>query len=430
MKIMDNSPINVPAVGRLVTEQYALGQFSDCCLYLLPSNAEAIASKAKEIVEELFKPSQRGLYLNNYDFKVLENMPALDNHPTLSSAIEMEKCNFILPLNTPHLSGKRYLLLHSEEDDLFKNLALMFYASERISKHSVKEVLRQFAFYETDGFCELFGEVVDFDKFCKYYFANRASSVAQPSFGMRPSKPAIKKQLDIEGELTFLKKTEMLDGMKESILIYQKSKDAKADATLSYILDGLDVETLLTFLSKLPKQQIEKFCDVANPRKLAEESKMTFEIKKVGASDSLNSTDGKYRLFLQNNLGQIQVHFKRKDSFVLYLIYLMDKYQNETVDTLAIKDYRKQFVVLFEEVYPGDDGNSRFDSMIKHKDGKGNPRQAQIKHCYADIRESVGDACEKMREPSAPFVLQDANDHLFVLKERIKIDDDLLKLIC
>lgn len=426
---MDNSPVDRPAVGKLVTEQYALGQFSDCCLYLLPSNAEAIASKAKEIVEELFKPSKKGLYLNNYDFEIMEKMPALDNHLKLCSAIEEEKCNFILPLNTPHQSGKQYLLLNSEEDDLFKNLALMFYTSERISKHSVKEVLRQFAFFETDGFCELFGEVVDFDKFYKNYFANKASSAVQPTFGMRPSKPAIKKKLDIEGEVTFRKKSEMLDGLKEYILIYQKTKDPKADATLSYILDGLDVETLLAFVSKLPKQQIEKFCDVANPRKQAEESKMTFEVKKVGASDSMNSTDGKYRLFLQKDHDQIQVHFKRKDSFVLYLIYLMDKYQNETVDTLAIKEYRKQFVALFEEVYPGDDGSIRFDSMTKHVDENGNPRQAQIKHCYADIRESIGDACERMREPSVPFILKDAQDHLFVLRERIKIDDDLLMFI-
>ena len=221
----------------------------------------------------------------------------------------------------------------------------------------------------------------------------------------------------------------MIDRMKDNILKYRKTKDPKADAELSYILDGIDVETLLSFISKLPKQQIDKFCDAANPQKQAESSKMLFEVKKVGATDSLNSTDGMYRLFLRKDLDQIQVHFKRKDSFVLYLIYLMDKYQNETVDTLAIKDYRKQFVTLFEETYPGDDGSLRFDSMVKHVDEKGNPRQAQIKHCYADIRESIGDACEKMREPSAPFVLKDAQDHLFVLQDRILIDEELLKLV-
>ena len=426
---MDNSPIDVPAVGRLVSEQYALGQFADCCLYLLPSNTEAIASKAKEIVEELFKPSKRNLYLNSYDFEVLGKMPALDNHPKLSAAIEEEKCNFILPLNTPHLSGKQYLLLHSEENDLFKNLALMFYTSERISKYSAKKVLRQFAIFETDDFCELFGEVVDFDKFYKNYFANKASSAEQPSFGMRPSMPAIKEALEIEGDVTFVKKSEMIHRMKDNIIKYKKTKDPKADAELSYILDGIDVETLLSFISKLPKQQIDKFCDAANPQKQAESSKMVFEVKKVGANDSAASTDGKYRLFLKKDHDQIQVHFKRKDSFVLYLIYLMDKYQNETVDTLEIKDYRKQFVTLFEETYPGDDGSLRFDSMVKHVDEKGNPRQAQIKHCYADIRESIGDACEKMREPSAPFVLKDAQDHLFVLQDRILIDERLFKLV-
>lgn len=428
MKIMDNSPMEVPAVGWLVTEKYALGQFADCCLYLLPSNTQIIASKAKEIVDELFQPSKRNLYLNSYDFEVLEKMPVLDNHPQLNSAIEEEKCNFILPLNTPHLSGKQYLLLHSEEEDLFKNLALMFYTSERISKNSVKEVLRQFALFETDDFCKLFGEVVDFDKFYKNYFANKASSSAQLNFGMRPSMPTLRKALDIEGEVTFRKKSEMLDELKETIIEYRKTKDLESDAKLSYILNSMDVESFLTFLSKLSMSQIEKFCDIVNPRKQAEESKLIFEVRKVGASDSMASTDGKYRLFLKKDFDQIQVHFKRKDSFVLYLIYLVDKYQNETVDTLEIKDHRKQFVTLFEETYPGDDGNLRFDRMVKHVDEKGNPRQAQIKHCYADIRESIGDACEKMREPAAPFVLKDAQDHLFVLKDRIFIDNALLLL--
>ena len=430
MRIMDNSPIDVPAVGRLVTEQYAVGQFADCCLYLLPSNAKAIASKAKEAFEWLFESSDRRSYVNHYDFEALENMPALDNHPTLNSAIEEAKCSFIMPLYTPHQSSKQYLLVHSEDEDLRRSFALMVYTSERISKHSVKELIRQYALNETDAFCNMFDETVDFNRFLKNYIVNKASTAVHPSFGMRPSMPTIRKALDIEGDVTFRKKSEMIDRMKENILKYRKTKDTKADAELSYILDGIDVETLLTFLSKLPKPQIEKFCDVANPQKQAEESKMTFEVKYVGASDSLDSTDGTYRLFLQKDLDRIQVHFKRKDTFVLYLIYLIDKLRNETVDSIEIKDMKNQFVKLYEETYPGDDGSSRFDSMVKRVDEKGNPRQAQIKHCYADIRESVGDACEKMREPSAPFVLRDAHDHLFVLKEKIKIDEKLLKLYC
>ena len=55
MRVMDNSPIDVPAVGRLVKETYAVGQLADCCLYVLPSNASSMVEKAKEVFDGWIK---------------------------------------------------------------------------------------------------------------------------------------------------------------------------------------------------------------------------------------------------------------------------------------------------------------------------------------------------------------------------------------
>ena len=85
MRVMDNSPIDVPAVGRLVKEQYAVGQFADCCLYALPSNTGTMVEKAKEVFDGWIKSMGAEKLLNKYDFEGLGKMPVLDNHPMLSS---------------------------------------------------------------------------------------------------------------------------------------------------------------------------------------------------------------------------------------------------------------------------------------------------------------------------------------------------------
>ena len=113
MRVMDNSPIDVPAVGRLVKETYAVGQLADCCLYVLSSNASSMVEKAKEVFDGLMKSMGADKLLNKYDFEVLDRLPVLDNHPMLGNAIKEERCQFVMSLYTPSKSDKQYLLLKS-----------------------------------------------------------------------------------------------------------------------------------------------------------------------------------------------------------------------------------------------------------------------------------------------------------------------------
>ena len=222
----------------------------------------------------------------------------------------------------------------------------------------------------------------------------------------------------------------MLERMKDNINKYRKNRDPKAEAELTYLLNNLDKESLLAILSALPKQQLEAFYKTANPRILAEKSKMILDVRYVGELDSKYRTNGNYRLFLKKDLDQIQVHFKYKESFVVYLIYLIDKLQKDEVDSLSIKDYQPHFLSLYEASY--DEGGevvlARFKELFKSEDKDGNLRQAQLKHCYSDIRSSLSTACSKIDELPAPFILQNYHDHLFVLKENINVDQTLINL--
>lgn len=430
MQVMDNSPIDVPAVGRLVKEQYAVGQFADCCLYALPSNTGAMVEKAKEVFDGWIKTMGAEKLLNKYDFEELGKMPVLDNHPTLSKAIEDEKCQFLMPIYAPSQEEKQYLLLKTEEDKLYNDIAMMLYTSERISKHSMNELLKEFALDTPEQFCDGLKEIVESEKFWKNYFVSLANDVFHPTFGMRASEPKIKEVLKIDGIITHQKKSEMIDRMMDNITSFRKGKDEKAEAELTYVLSTLDIESLKKFLTKMSKKQLETFFKTANPKVLAEESTMKLEIRYEGKIDPVRKADGKYRLYLcKQNYKDVQVHFGRREAFILYLIYMIDKHERDTVDTLKIESFKNQFKSLYEVVYAKDGAGQRFDKMVRHTDSEGNPQQAQIKHCYSDIRMAISDGCEKLRELPAPFILADAKDHLYAQKSKILVPKVLIDMM-
>ena len=118
MNVMDKSPIDVPTIGQLVKEKFAVGQLADCCLYVLPSNTPAFVEESRNVFDQLLKSMGEKQLLNQYDFEVLDRMPVFDNHPTLSNAIKDEKCQFVMPLNTPSEADKQYLLLRTEKNKL------------------------------------------------------------------------------------------------------------------------------------------------------------------------------------------------------------------------------------------------------------------------------------------------------------------------
>ena len=430
MNVMDNSPIDVPAIGKLVKEEFAIEQLTDCCLYVFPSNTKVFAEEGKKVLDGFIASMGEKHLLNNYGFDVLEKMPIGDNHPKLNNAIKEEQCQFLMSLYTPSKVEKQYLLLHTEENKLYNDIALMLYTSERISKHSVNELFFQYAIKDPENFCKDVNEAAKSEKFWRNYFASMASDMFHPTFGMRASLPKIREALKIDDIITYKKKQEMKDRMMENIYKFRRKRDKKAEAELNYVLRSLDVESMKAILVKMPRKQLETFCKTANDMRQAEESTMSLEIKYERKIDPKYKTRGKYRLFLLKDCDSILVNFGRREAFILYLIYLIDRHERDDVDTIKIKDYRNQFVNLYEEVYgKGDEAGAIFDSMVNNYDKEGNARQAQIKHSYDDIRSAIIDGCERLRELPSPFTLADAQDHLDVLRDKITIPQELIDIM-
>ena len=223
----------------------------------------------------------------------------------------------------------------------------------------------------------------------------------------------------------YREKNRIMARLKENLKKVKKGNDPVAEREIIYALGCLDVYALMDILTSLPPRQKDMFCAKANPLLQAELSTMQLHVEKFAHCDRRLKTLGFYRLCLVKDEQKLVVHFKYKESIVVYLIYLLDKLNRDEVDSLRIESHKPLFVALYNEIYPSDDASKRFDDMVKRVDSKGNPRQAQIKHCYSDIRVSISQACVQMDELPAPFILRDADDHLAVLPERIFVHENL-----
>ena len=411
-------------IGRVVTEQYALGQLADNCIYVLPTD-EGFAQKVQAVADALSLLLGKIHFVNDYDFEMLEEMPAMDNHPVLAEAISEHKCNLIMPLRTPYLPEKYYLLVRANTRSLRRIIMMMIYESERITRLDMSRVLLDYAKNSPRAFGGFFERNLTSEELERLWASEEDYLF---DAGIESSDVVCCCPDFSDNKITFQEKSEIIERVFENLKEYKKNNSPRAKKELERVIKKMEADTLLHFLSTLPKKYLEQFGRIVNPEVSAEESKLRLEVKKVGKEDPKFRTNGKFRLFFSNETDQQQVHFKYKESIIIYLIYLIDKLKKDKVDTISIRKYKVQFVALFNKVYSDVDAEIRFDDLVKStKNGK--PHQAQIKHCYSDIRFSIGNVCEKMHELPEPFILKNAQDHLSVLKDRITVHKDLLEIV-
>ena len=427
MRVMDNSPIDVPAVGILVKEQYAVGQLADCCLYALPSNMGTMVEKAKEVFDGFMKSIGADKLLNKYDFEELGRMPALDNHALLGKAIEDEKCQFIMPLYTPSKPEKQYLLLNTEVDRLYNDIALMLYTSERVSKFCVAEQMKIIAQEQPAEMQEFIREYCERYAFLKRYVTGTASNMVHPTFGMAMSKSVLKEKIGIKGKITHQDKLKMMENVEENFV--KARRDENLDAQITLLIQSMDAEDIKQFVYSLNKRQQGKFFQVLNTKRIGEEADAWLEIRYEGKIESSSRTKGRYRLCVNKGEKTELVEFANSDSFLIHLLYIIEKVLADDVNTMDFERYKDLFVKLSWEVYRSRDGEERFKKIIKGRDAEGNSKERRLSDCLGDIKNSVSMSCKKLGVLPSPYYIENADEHLYVSKKDILLPKELLEVI-
>lgn len=426
MRIIDKSPIDEPCIGKLIEEQCSVGQCFDNCIYLIADKESSFAQKAMSLMEQLI--ARKETYYNTYEIEVVQHIE-LKNHPKIKECIEEHGDNLLIQLVTHAGDGKKFIVAKTDEKHLPTDLCLMMYAAERITKHNIGEVIKDFAEDNIDEFIRLARNAIKDKRFESNYFAGLAEKAMSPSFGMATSTAALKERLEIDGIVTHQKMMEMYDHFLDNLKKYHKTHDPKVAAELDFIIRIIDPVTLrIFFLKQSPKLQ-EKFNDYINPRRMAEVSTMDLVVRKVESTDKNRKNDGLYRLFLVREDESLMVHFSRKNGFILYLIYLLDRKKNkDKVDTLNLSQYKALFGMLYKMVY-GINGETIFTDMMKNYNANNEVQQKGLYAVMKSIRDDVGSTCERMQEPAEPFLLRDIASHLAVLPKHIILPEEMKALI-
>ena len=426
MRIIDKSPIDEPCIGKLIEEQCSVGQCFDNCIYLIADKESSFAQKAMSLMEQLI--ARKEAYYNIYELEVVQHIE-LKNHPKIKERIEQHGDNLLIQLVTHADVRKKFIVAKTDEEHLPTDLCLMMYAAERITKYNIGVVIKDFAEDNIDEFIRLARNAIKDKRFESNYFAGLAEKAMSPSFGMATSTAALKERLEIDGPVTHQKMMEMYDHFLDNLKKYHKTHDPKVAAELDFIIRIIDPVTLrIFFIKQSPKLQ-EKFNDYINPRRMAEVSTIDLVVRKVKSTDKNRKNDGLYRLFLVREDESLMVHFSRKNGFILYLIYLLDRKKNkDKVDTLNLSQYKALFGMLYKMVY-GINGETIFTDMMKNYNANNEVQQKGLYAVLKSIRDDVGSTCERMQEPAEPFLLRDIASHLSVLPKHIILPEEMKTLI-
>ena len=189
-------------------------------------------------------------------------------------------------------------------------------------------------------------------------------------------------------------------------------RDLKTAQELKFLLDRVDKKARDEFVTTF-----------LNPNVLAEQSTMQVEVRWIGKTDKKRRNDGRARIYLIKDGMEEQVHFKRKPTFILYLILLLSIHQSEKEDTPDISTCEEQFRLFFKNVYAYDGGLTEFKTLM----GEGNSKQKLLRHCLNDISHSIGDTCKSLHENASPYILRNKRSRLYILKKNVIIGEMCLK---
>lgn len=416
--------VAIPPTAKMVREEYELVQFMDCYLYVLCLKTEMTRESVQKIFTQLM--DERCNLINEYHVEFLDELPCMDCHPKLRTALQDGGYNLVMSMNEPGtVEGKQYLLMKTNEGSLYSDLASMLTVSEQITEKGVKKLMLLQALSSPEPFLKRISRAWESKRFLQNYFIRRfAGLLGGPVMALAPTFRGARKNFFSGEILTHRKKVELQDNFIKNLnALKENQHDAKAMAEVQMVLDSLDISNrdMIACLRDAPAILAEQMYNNLSPRKLAECSNLKMEIRNMKHGDIKRKTDGRYRLYLRKEDQEYQVQFSRQPSFIIYLIYLLDVVGSEVVDSINIKKYQSKFCRLFEMVY-GEDGKADFRNLF----GIGEAKQSLLRHCYSDICSSIGDACEILHEKSAtPFVLQNSYSHLYIKKENIIIDKDL-----
>jgi hypothetical protein len=411
----------------------------------------------------------------------VEDGMVLRELPELKEAMEVNHANTVIPLYTPNEPNRNFLIACTSADMALRQLFQLIVNAEQTSQESVleayinltlqepktsKEIFDNFiaasekipeplrnekvdksllqriggvlpkgisGITQVYGISSIFGNGTGKDDFDTLKEAKHSDS--QPLTGKHPkasvrysSSYDTKKSYDdfVKNCITYGK---MDQTPIDSPIFLKKKEDLlkklKVVMKEAYNISG-GYDDFARYLYKYVSNLKESYENMYNRYSIANRSKVLIGTEVFQSIGVQNKNDGLIRLYIEYNGKKTYLHFTRKPSFIVYMIYLLDKYRLDTeVCSIKISEHKSLFCKLFEMTYR-ESGETEFDKLTK-KVLRGDSRPVHMSDCLSDIREvmkttfsTLGISTERL-----PFIVPNEKSHLTVRKRNIKLDEKL-----
>lgn len=432
--------------AEIVRENSAISGLEDGKVYVLAARTDLFVDAVKTAIKHFknLMDNREGL-IYHYDISVIENVESVITSGALHDAVR-NGVNIILPISTPNIAEKQYIVAKSEAALLDMYIPSMVMQAENLTKKAIEEALINLAIQESESCSKLFGNV---------YLNNLSSEVDEDPFGgllcsmgdfamaMAPTRGLYEA---IPADTSYKKSREIMSRFVENCKLINKTekksklskaqveKLQKAQSEVNYVFNLFTPNVYSRFaLQMMKKNDISlAFDNCINRDKIAANSKIVVSVEyaKPEIDAKLDpkivkklKTNGKFRVYLSDGEDTVQVKFGRAASCIVYIMYLLDrKLRGDEIDTLKISNNEKLFCELYGTVYNKSEAKDTFKTLESRFDG-GKVKRSRLTDCYSDIRKALDESVSEFGESALPFYIPNEYSHITVLSSNITIHE-------
>ena len=432
--------------AEIVRENSAISGLEDGKVYVLATRTDLFVDAVKTAIKHFknLMDNREGL-IYHYDISVIENVESVITSGALHDAVQ-NGVNIILPISTPNVAEKQYIVAKSEAALLDMYIPSMVMQAENLTKKAIEEALINLAIQESESCSKLFGDVylnnlsseVDDDPIggliCSMGDFAMAMAPTRGLYEAIPADTSYKKSREIMSRFVenckLINKTEKKSKLSKT----QVEKLQKAQSEVNYVFNLFTPNVYSRFaLQMMKKNDISlAFDNCINRDKIAANSKIVVSVEyaKPEIDAKLDpkivkklKTNGKFRVYLSDGEDTVQVKFGRAASCIVYIMYLLDrKLRGDEIDTLKISSNEKLFCELYGTVYNKSEAKDTFKTLESRFDG-GKVKRSRLTDCYSDIRKALDESVSEFGESALPFYIPNEYSHITVLSSNITIHE-------
>lgn len=432
--------------AEIVRENSAISGLEDGKVYVLAARTDLFVDAVKTAIKHFkdLMDNREGL-IYHYDISVIENVESVITSGALHDAVR-NGVNIILPISTPNIAEKQYIVAKSEAALLDMYIPSMVMQAENLTKKAIEEALINLAIQESESCSKLFGNVylnnlsseVDDDPvgglLCSMGDFAMAMAPTRGLYEAIPADTSYKKSREIMSRFVenckLINKTEKKSKLSKA----QVEKLQKAQSEVNYVFNLFTPNVYSRFaLQMMKKNDISlAFDNCINRDKIAANSKIVVSVEyaKPEIDAKLDpkivkklKTNGKFRVYLSDGEDTVQVKFGRAASCIVYIMYLLDrKLRGDEIDTLKISSNEKLFCELYGTVYNKSEAKDTFKTLESRFDG-GKVKRSRLTDCYSDIRKALDESVSEFGESALPFYIPNEYSHITVLSSNITIHE-------